>query len=1440
MENEKDKNIEVVVVRSPLDRTNKIQKTIAYNKQTVYEIVKENIPEVVENIVVSINGKIIEEEKWNNTYAIPDDFVLLVPVLGDLDINTIISIVAFAVLMAYAPGLAGVLSGAEAGFAYQLTYMGIVVGGAMLINSLAPAPSMPSLSGGFGADADLSQFFSFNPATKQREGGVLPMIFGRMKCYGNIISANTELSENNDKQILNLLIALSHGPIKGIVDAEDTSGGSIYGQVKINNQPVENFQDVTIVNRVGDLNQEIIPFFNDLLNETTTEQLVSSDNPVNFTTTGGNFDEIEVKLASPGIYYQNDQNGFDKHTIDLKIEIKKTTDSSYKTLFNGSIKDDRNSLVKRTYRSINNDDIDIENGSNYDIRVTKVSEDEDGIRYGDKIYLNSVGEILLDDFIYPLVALTAVKSLASDQLSGSIDFSAVLDGKICRVWDGESWKNEFSDNPSWILFNVISSPIFSGNAETGYTVARYDGVNPDQIDTESFYELANYCNESVPINIDNPSDTERRFVWNGGFDSSSSVWKSALICCKMCRSTLIFSGTTISVITDKPTPVTAQFNMANIVKDSFKEDFPPYSDRASEIQINYIDADQDYVKTTFTVFNTSIPNNSNRVSIDLHGVTSGSQAYREGIFLLSQNQLLYKTLEFKTGIDSLSVQVGDVFIFSHDVPLLGQSGRLIGVGINSVLLSEDFIDYNPSETENYIIKIRLKDDTIITKTVLEFENNRITFTEPFDQIPDVNDIYQIGTSEKINNKFRVIEITRSGEQNALIRAIEYVEEIYDSTDLGAKLPVSDDMSFIIDPNDELVTDVNMSEEVIILESGVVQRNIIITYDLPSTGSFYRAQIYARVEGTSWGLVGETISDKFIFAGVLENTKYEIKIITQLNDLKTSAFINSPGGFFTTGSIDEFSDQLLRVVLTGLQIEGSGSTTEFVGKDCAFKWEPIPNPDINPSFDYDNPSVEYSDIMPSNFISDYEVKIYDSVNGVLRRIEYILEPRYTYTHEINYIDGGDDASRNLRIEVKVRDKWGRIGVNPATIIVSNPIPPKLTGIADVELSRASEISWTASGVIDLANYKLWASTVSPVDTSDDDDLVYRGPDTSFTFAPGSFNTYYYKVAACDTFDEDITAPDQYSTTIAETTLTADIPLPSGIVYSSELDLNPSVFTLNPSNLYVVSWSSGTIQYKGVTYNISGGETTELRKFVFWDPNFLNTEFQTTDILDEILVAKAWVMAVVDNGIVFPTFGVRSLHAGVLRADTVLAEHISVDSLAAINADLGTITAGNISALSLDADSITAGTILADRIEAATIIGCTTNIPGGLTKEYDGNGYLTGAGGGGWYDSDKDTLTLENAIQDVQITGQLIATTSGSYYFYIKTTGGTLLWQSDIKSLTSANDNEWHSSIIKPFAIGVAEDASFKVGIALNMPGSGTFGFDTLKIYYTDMLDKDLDK
>jgi len=246
------------------------------------------------------------------------------------------------------------------------------------------------------------------------------------------------------------------------------------------------------------------------------------------------------------------------------------TEYTDETVNYATVTDHKNSAIIKTYKT----DTNLSHGK-YDIKVTRLTTDYTDARYGADSYLSTVREVVKDDFTYPCSALVGIKALATDQLSGSFKFKCMEEGALIRYYDGSNWQIGFNNNPAWVCYDILTQPLFadpdevigtdglnyrcilahtSSNsnkpitggsyatywAQTGEngvewqdstsykswdaTALRYDGINPSRLDTTSFKEWADWCDELVLSGKDeNAVSSASEVIGTDGLNYKSKV-----------------------------------------------------------------------------------------------------------------------------------------------------------------------------------------------------------------------------------------------------------------------------------------------------------------------------------------------------------------------------------------------------------------------------------------------------------------------------------------------------------------------------------------------------------------------------------------------------------------------------------------------------------------------------------------------------------------------------------------------------------------------------------------------------------------------------------------------------------------------------------------------------------------------------------------------------
>ena len=642
---------------------------------------------------------------------------------GGKKILGIVASIAIAIAAPYAAaGILGTVIGGTGAMAAGLgTYAlaaGIAVAGNLLLSAIMPKPSMPGFD---RMDFKNSNTYGWNKPTNQAmQAQVVPKVFGTHKITPPLIASH--IISDGDKQYLNGLYALNDGEIKDI------------REIKINDEPIENFKGITYEIRNGLNNQNIISNFNDTSYDKNIGKKLNPDLSYSLAQTDGNFvTSLSVTLVFPrGLYYANDKGGLDEYSVNVRVEY--SADGKNWTPITGqTISAAQTSTFRRVFRVGNLPP------NKYNIRAKFETAPNTGSRYASDCYLEYVTETVSDDFIYPKTALLAIRALATDQLNGGAPrISAVVTAN--------------SDNPSHICRKILED----------------SGVESLRI-MPSFNEWANFCEEkSLRCNI--------------VFDSELSVRKALDTVSLLGRASVLQAGSKFDVIIEKAGLIPAQsflFGMGNILSDTFKQNFLPLVDRANFIEITYYDKNKDYEPSVVSVGQIAADNSrvSNKSSVTLVGCTDEAQARAYGRFTLNCNRYLTETIEFEADKDSLVCRYGDIIKVSHDTPQYGFSGRLLeDSGADFVILDRDLDTVGGVK---YAIQIKNDVNEIKEFEILEILAPNKLRLNLNGSVFRKYDNYAFGEINKASKLYRILKIATSGEFTRHITAIEYNEDIYD-------------------------------------------------------------------------------------------------------------------------------------------------------------------------------------------------------------------------------------------------------------------------------------------------------------------------------------------------------------------------------------------------------------------------------------------------------------------------------------------------------------------------------------------------------------------------------------------------------------------------------------------------------------------------------------
>lgn len=740
--------IDVIRILNPFDPRDHVRETMDWSAS---KTLADYFPLGTANaVIVSVSGKIVEEDQFPLTYLAPGDNLVICPIPqgGGKGGKSILSMIAMIAISMVAPQVAaglyssmgGTLVMANAGTILSVMTVGVTMAGSMLVNALL-APSKPTSrtasSGALGASAVT---YGIDGAKNTSvEGIVVPVLYGEFRVGGNIV--NLYVQNDGDTQVLYMRVVVSEGEISRLEDIE------------LNDQPIANFTGVETDVRYGTSSQTIMNWFADTITpvsigtQVTTGYTYYTTSAIDQfrvdlvasaglygvdTTTGGRYSvtvpmEIDYRLVGGTWYPMEMQSAFVGNRSATAIsstasvlvgggeggdswrEVVTITgwtwaeanpfgasaiyaaEGSGATITNPvalahlnanypsggtgyvpinstgvTLTDTKTTAVRRSVTSNK-----LPRGA-YEIRIRRLTSNSGDANVADDVYISDINLILLEDMAFPNTAMLGVKIRLYEQLTGVPKVTFVARGKLVLVNRlpliggepaGRNWYREYSTNPAWIVWDILTNTRYGG------------GMNTARLDLGSFQDFADYCNTAA-------------LTWNGPVDTEMNTWDTCQLVLRVGHAQLVGVGTRFMVVIEKADTAVMMFSVANMIENSFKESWLPISDRANEIEVTYFDKLDKYKQRTLKVYDgaaLAAGRPQRNSAITLFGVTDHDTAYKEGLFQLNLNRYILQTIEFSAPLEAIACSVGSLIYVQHDMPQWGFGGRFAAGSTKSVL-----------------------------------------------------------------------------------------------------------------------------------------------------------------------------------------------------------------------------------------------------------------------------------------------------------------------------------------------------------------------------------------------------------------------------------------------------------------------------------------------------------------------------------------------------------------------------------------------------------------------------------------------------------------------------------------------------------------------------------------------------------------------------------
>lgn len=476
-----------------------------------------------------------------------------------------------------------------------------------------------------------------------------------------------------------ILLGLGEGEIEGLVDGAKSL---YFGDTPIENADgSRNFDgvDYYVYKGFPGVQAEVVSNF---LGGTASNQQVGVALDQNIDVvrqvTKSDINVIDLRFVVSSLYYQNSE-GIYTDNLNIRVRIKKSTtpnwsDAEFTRII--YIPGKTTSPYVKEIRVVLPEVLD---GDFWQISVTKLTPDSDGIHRSSEVSWESYQEVYTNTKNYPDTAMIRLMGRASNQLGPIPEFWG--EWKLRKVlvpanydpvartysgiWNG-MFKEAWTNNPAWILYDFVTNDRF------GMSVP-----GPIYMDKYSVYEAAQWCDEMVS---DGASGTQPRFTFNGLISKPRSARETARYIAGTFGGTLYDAGDdVVELAFDRDdAPAFHLFTPENVSSEGFQYGFTDVTQRYNDITVSFANPDLRYEEDRRRVFSQDQIDTYGRVPYDFIavGCTSEAEAIRRANIKLISATTERQTVQFKTNRLGVTVRPMQVFLVSDPEMGYALSGRV--------------------------------------------------------------------------------------------------------------------------------------------------------------------------------------------------------------------------------------------------------------------------------------------------------------------------------------------------------------------------------------------------------------------------------------------------------------------------------------------------------------------------------------------------------------------------------------------------------------------------------------------------------------------------------------------------------------------------------------------------------------------------------------------
>lgn len=909
----------------------------------------------------------------------------------------------------------------------------------------------------------------------------------------------------SSRAVVKVVEVLSEGEIVGLV-------GGAKG-IYINDTPLQNsdgsynFARTAWDYRVGLPDQDYMQGFSGVEAEFVIGSTITTSTPATRSTSATDIDAVRVTISLPqGLYSQNTTNGNMNGTkVEFAIDTKLTSSGSWVQYSTYAIDGKTTSATEKQYRVNRPAGV-----GTWDIRVRRLTADSAVTSLRNQIALARVTEVQdiklpYNDTAYVGLAIDAesvgnqvprrtylVKGLKVKVPSNYNPTTRVYTG----IWNG-TFTNAWTDNPAWVLYDLLTHP--------RYGMGEF--VSESQVDKFSFYDAAVYNDELVD---DGNGGTEPRFTFNAPLATREEAFRLLTLVAGAMRAQLIYAEGVVKLLQDRPADPVKLVTKANVINGKFDYRSTGLLERHTAFNVAFRDREDRHLERITTIDSSTVTSafqtmleaaearyGYNPIDIVAFGATTESQAIRQGMWALDTELNQTELVQFKMSLNGFDLFPGDIIkVWDEDYAATAGGGRIVSVSGTTVVLDRP-VALAPASK----IDVVLADGTTIEQRLINEVSgsfSTITIATAFSQavLPGADYIITAAVAPR---QFRIMGLRQEEANIVAVEALYHDPNKYARVEDNVNLPTpvftTTKPTVCNAPTALTFREIQVNNEAEGLNG--LRRSLLVSWVAPTLGIVKRYTMRYRLDNGEWTTV-EPSGPSFEISPAFGGT-YEVSVAAISSSGNTGPSTSGTYAITTSGG----GASTLNAPTT-LQVIGGG--TDFSGNDINFQWT---NPASNAT------------VLDAT-LRDFEVRIIETTGSTeVRRVYFpAVAPgsiqTASYTFSMNLADGG--PRRTLQVQVRCRDAKNNLS-DPVTATFTNPAPAALTGIGVVSGIGSVKISFNLPTETDFKGVLVWRSTTTGF-TPSSANLIADGMFNYFSDTVDFGTTYYYKIAAYDTFSKPL--------------------------------------------------------------------------------------------------------------------------------------------------------------------------------------------------------------------------------------------------------------------------------------------------------------------------------